>query len=58
MKEKDDKVFGFGDDSELKLGEEDKQRINNAVEKAEKAVQNLADELFKGGDSKNDGEQE
>jgi len=57
MKEKDDKVFGFGDDSELKLGEEDKQRIENAVEKAEEAVQNLKDDLF-GGDSTNDGESE
>lgn len=57
MKEKDDKVFGFGDDSELRLGEEDKQRINNAVEKAEDAVQNLKEELFKGGDSTDDGEE-
>lgn len=55
MKKKEDKVFGFGDDSELRLGEEDKQRIENAVDKAEDAVQNLADELFKGSGSKNDG---
>lgn len=55
MKQKEDKIFGFGSDSELKLGEEDKQRIENAVNRVEEELQNLSDELF-GGEKNDDGE--